>query len=213
VGDGAASALPLSESSGTRATDISGNGANGTYSTSGITYGVSGPCTHDNRTAVSLDGAAGEVVDGSPGNTAMTFEIWFKATGTHGGVLMSVLNNGGQSKTALAMTSSGTLIFADGSSSAAVSTTSNYNNGVWHLAVATVGAAGMALYVDTQAAVTSTAATSVSGNSATVNIGYGKSSTLNTGSNDYFSGSIAFASWYTKALTAAQVSAHYAAAG
>ncbi|HEY8301849.1 MAG TPA: LamG-like jellyroll fold domain-containing protein [Jatrophihabitans sp.] len=213
-GDGAASALPLSESTGTTAVDISGNGANGTYSAGGVTYGVTGPCTHDNRKAVTLDGTAGKILGGgSPGNTAMTFEIWFKTSSSHGGVLMSLLNNGGQAKVALAMTSSGTLTFANGSASAAVTTTAGYNDGAWHLAVATVGTAGMALYVDTQAAVTSNASTGVAGNNATVHIGYGKASTLSTGSNDYFQGSIAFASWYAKALTSAQVAAHYAAAG
>lgn len=213
AGDGAASALPLSESGGTTAADVSGNNAPGIYSASGVTYGVTGPCAHDNRTAVTLDGAAGKIVDSAlPGNTAMSFEIWFKTTGGHGGVLMSMMNNGGQSKVALAMTSTGTLTFANGSTSAMVNTTTSYNDGLWHLAVASVGSSGMALYVDLRAAVTSTASSSVAGSATTVNIGYGKASTLNTGSNDYFQGSLAFATWYAKALTAAQVAAHYAAA-
>lgn len=213
-GDGAASALSLSESSGSIAVDVSGNGANGSYSSSGISYGAAGPCAHDGRTAVTLDGVAGNITGGgSPGNGSLTFEIWFKTTGSHGGVLMSLLSNGSQSKAVLAMTSSGTLTFANGSASAVLTSTASYNDGTWHLAVATVDTSGMRLYVDAQAAVTSTASTGVAGTGTSVHIGYGgKANKLLTNAADYFQGNVAYACWYATALTAAQVAAHYAAA-
>ena len=57
-------ALPLGESSGTTAADTSGNGNAGTYS-GGVTYGVTGPCTHDSKTAVTLNGTTGTVAVGT----------------------------------------------------------------------------------------------------------------------------------------------------
>ncbi len=51
---------PLNETSGTTATDDSGNGLNATY-VGGVTFGVAGPLTFDSDTAVSLDGSTGYV--------------------------------------------------------------------------------------------------------------------------------------------------------
>ena len=93
---------------------------------------------------------------------AVSFEIWFKAaSSSHGGTLISAANNGGQTKLALAMTATGTLVAAVATSAGSVSTTTAFNDNVWHLAVMTVGTSGLQLYVDNRAAVTNATVTSV----------------------------------------------------
>ncbi len=68
----------LDESSGTTAADSSGNGNDGTYSGTGITYGVSGPIAGE--TAVTLDGIAGAVTSAyvQTSTVAVTVITWFK---------------------------------------------------------------------------------------------------------------------------------------
>jgi len=75
----------LGESSGTVATDSSGNGHDGAYAASGVTLGVSGVVVNDSDTAITLDGAAGSVQEqsgaGLPvGFAARSIEAWFKTT-------------------------------------------------------------------------------------------------------------------------------------
>ncbi len=212
--DGARFAWPLSESSGSTAADVTGNGLTGTYSSSGVTYGVAGPC--NGKTGVALNGSAGTVSQSTSVSsvTNISFETWFKASSsTHGGTLESLTNSSSSTSMALAMTTTGTLTLAVSASSSTktVSTTATFNDNSWHLAVGVVGASGMALYVDTRAAVTNSAATSAASASGTVRVGYGNHSSLGTGSYDYFQGSVAYAAFYKVSLTATQVANHYAA--
>lgn len=215
TGDSAAFALPLSEASGSVASDLSGNADAGTYSATGVTYAVTGPCTHDSRTAVTLDGSTGSVRFGSvPSSATFTVEIWFKATSaSHGGMLVSTTNSSGNKvRVALAMTSAGKLTLAAGASTTAVTTAGAYNNNAWHLAVGVITVSGIALYVDAQTPVTLSATTSVTGQNGPSYAGFGDATGLGTGSYNYFQGSIAFVAMYTSAFTATQVAAHYAAA-
>lgn len=70
----------LDESSGTTATDSSGNGFNGTYAGSGVTYSEPGAIVGDSDTSVALDGTAGDVACPSGVNPAgwthITVEAW-----------------------------------------------------------------------------------------------------------------------------------------
>ncbi len=70
------------EASGTVAADSSGNGHNGTYSSSGVTYGVTGPIPGD--TAVSFDGATGCItsVYAPASGSAMSAIAWWKGLPT-----------------------------------------------------------------------------------------------------------------------------------
>ena len=81
--------FPLNESSGPTVCDVSGNGDNGTYATSGVSYGVSGPLRSDSsQTAVAGDGSSPSLLGNAPaitglsGNQSFTLEGWFKATTT-----------------------------------------------------------------------------------------------------------------------------------
>jgi signal peptidase I len=208
--------LPLSDPAGPAAVDLSGNAANGTYNNRGVTYGVPGPCRHDNRTAVAMDGSDGYVTAGGASfGTGFTAEVWFKAANcasTHGGQLLSVLSPQNKVIFAVAITRLSQVTYAVGARTNVVTTTGTYCDNSWHLAVATLGAAGLALYLDNAAPLTSSAATSISGAGSYILIGSGHNSDLNTGDTDLLTGSLAFAATYNYALTPAQVSAHYNAA-
>jgi hypothetical protein len=81
--------FPLNDSSGPIICDVSGNGDNGTYATSGVTYGVNGPLRSDpSQTAVAGDGSSPSLLGTAPaitglsGNQSFTLEGWFRATTT-----------------------------------------------------------------------------------------------------------------------------------
>jgi len=80
--------LPLKESSGTTANDISGNSVNGTYTASGITYSQPGPFT-GGQTSVKLDGAnTTSIAIGTI--TAVknsSIEVWVKRPSTGTGMI------------------------------------------------------------------------------------------------------------------------------
>jgi hypothetical protein len=121
----------------------------------GVTLGAPGAVAGDTNTAVTLDGATGYVTSraSTPGPQTFSAAIWLRTTTTRGGKLFGF----GSQKTGpsgnydrhLYMTDTGTLDFGvwNGYLHLAPSTAS-YNDGHWHLAVATIGPAGMALYVD-----------------------------------------------------------------
>lgn len=218
----------LSEASGTTATDQTG-ARTGTYSNSGVTYGVAGPCAQDGDTAVTLDGGAAVGV-----RTATAFdptvyptfseEVWFKTTTTGGGVLLGI----GSSPTAttgtwdrvIAMTTAGKVAFGIGtgnSSTTAITATSSsaYNDGAWHLATAVyVQGTGAKLYVDGTQVATSGSATQYTATIRYWRIGNGDlNSTPWTASGlssvtAAFTGSLAGAAVYGTALSAAQVAGH-----
>jgi signal peptidase I len=211
ISDGARFAWPLSESTGPTATDISVNALNGSYSAAGVTYGTAGPC--NGKTGVTLNGSSGTVSLSTLASNIsdISFEIWFRANGSHGGSLMSI-TNGTATTMAMAMTTAGTLTLAiSASGTKSVTTSSAFNNNQWHLAVGVIGAAGMALYVDNRAPITSTAVTSAATATGTPRVGYANHVSLGTGSFDYFQGSVAYAALYKISLSATQVGNHYSA--
>jgi len=61
LGDGPAAYYRLDEASGTAAHDSSGNGNVGTYSTAGVSYGISGAISNDSDPAASFNGSSGQV--------------------------------------------------------------------------------------------------------------------------------------------------------
>lgn len=78
----------LDEASGTTMCDASNSANNGTYNSSGITYGVTGALSSSADTAVGGDGTPTEVGQstsdpaGLTGNHAYTLEAWFKSATT-----------------------------------------------------------------------------------------------------------------------------------
>jgi hypothetical protein len=133
----------LGESSGTTASDSSGNGHNAAYAASGVTLGVPGAIVNDGNTAITLDGTAGYVQEVSGAGVPTGFanrsvEAWFKTStaadmpivsyGTPGTAnqYFGVYVNG----TAIEVqTGAGTIITFPG--------TAALNNGAWHHLVVT----------------------------------------------------------------------------
>jgi hypothetical protein len=144
----------LGESSGTTAADATGQGQTGTYQ-SGTTLGQPGALTNDSNTAALFNGSTGRVTSNSSAINPQTFsvEVWFRTTTTRGGKLVGFGNSQTGTSSSydrhLYMTNGGQLIFGVWAGSARTVTASgNYNNGLWHHAVGTMGPDGVALYVD-----------------------------------------------------------------
>ncbi len=215
---------PLAETAGTAATDVSGNNRTGVYSSAGVTYNQPGPCQRDNpKGAITLNGSSGSVALASaaiatPNSNVFTVGIWFRTTTTRGGKLIGLGNvatgSSGMYDRHIYMTNNGTLYFGVYPNAAkTVNSAPGYNDGTWHQAVATLSGAGMALYVDgALAGPVDRAVTTAQNYNGFVRIGY---DSLNgwPGSiaSFYFAGSLAYAAYYTTALTAQQVADQYPA--
>src|SRR5947209_8557150 len=68
----------LDDATGTAAVDSSGNGHTGTYSATGVTYGVAG-ATADGDKAVSFDGSSGVMTGAYAATPSFTVEAWAKS--------------------------------------------------------------------------------------------------------------------------------------
>lgn len=214
-------AYPLNEASGaTRATDISGNGATGTYQGS-MTSQQTSPiaCPRDSGGAYVLNGSSSYISTPNQYNNPSTFteEVWFKTT-TAGGTLMGF----GSAQTGpspnndrkIYMNTSGQInfgIYYPGTPKPILTSSKSYADGQWHLVNAILSPnTGTRLYVDgvlVDSSSTSTAAQSYTGY---WRIGYDRLSDW-TNANAYFTGSMRFAAVYSTALTQEQISNHYTA--
>jgi RHS repeat-associated protein len=147
----------LGESSGTTASDDSGNGYDGTYAASGVTYGVAGAIENDTDTAVTFSGASvngvTEAGSGLPsGHAARSVEAWFKTTGSFG-ALVSYGNNSGSGSNGWELYESGSTTICMDANPDQVCATTPYvmNDGAWHYAAATYdGNVGIVIYLDGQ---------------------------------------------------------------
>jgi hypothetical protein len=145
---------PLQDGSNTTVVDASGN-ANTGRAWGGVTLGTSGPLT---ASAMTFDGSTGSVKTttsiSSPPNT-FSEVAWFKTTASTGGTVLGFDSNqgivtSGHYDRSLWVDNSGRLVFAlypNNTQEEAVST-SAYNDGKWHMMVASVGASGQELFVD-----------------------------------------------------------------
>ena len=80
LADNPVSYYRLGEAGGPTANDSSGNGNNGAYAASGVTYGVSGALVGDPNTAVALNGSTGDVTTPNVLGNDFTLELWMKTT-------------------------------------------------------------------------------------------------------------------------------------
>jgi len=197
--------------------DATGRGNIGSY-TGTVTLGVPGALAREADTAATFDGSSGNVgmssVSADP--QSYSLELWFATTTTRGGKLIGFGNKQtGLSNTYdrhIYMTNTGQLIFGVYPGRAVTVTSSaGYNDGRWHHLVATMGTSGMALYVD--GAVVGTSANTASQHYN----GYWRAGGDSVGgawpsapSSAYFTGTLDEVAIYQSALTAQQVSAHYA---
>ena len=224
---------PLSQKTGTTATDATTHHLNGIYEP-GTSRGVAGPITGSKITATGFNGRSGLVTSASQvphAPQAFSIEGWFKTTTDRGGKLIGF----GSSQTGMSsafdrqiyMMNDGQLVFGvrNGSGQIKVIESSHvYNNGKWHYVVATLSTtAGMTLRIDGGLA-GKNSTTSTEDYSGFWRVGgdnlaggwnldpWGSNSQGTTQPNSYyFSGDICDVAVYPVALTASQVAAHYAA--
>ena len=222
---------PLNDT-GSTAADASPNGFNGSYS-GGTTQGVPGPLT--GSTATSFGGSTGNVVSQNAvtGPQTFTVEGWFKTTTNTGGKIIgfggSPSGLSGNYDRHIYMMNDGQLVFGVWNNQTETIETPNvYNDGQWHYVVATYDATNTtgpneALYVDGQLIGTTTSSSAQSYNGywrvGGDNLNgwnldpWGSNSQGTTQPNSYyFGGTDADVAVYPTALTAAQVTAHFAAA-
>lgn len=149
----------LDETSGTTATDSSGFANNGTYTGSGVTYGVAGAITNDADTAVTFDGTAGDMATPSGVNPSgwagLSVEAWVKLTNITYVNTPTVCGNAlpGSTNTGFNFTldASGAgikITIGNGSSNANVHFVTSLSAGVWYHLVATYGGSTIKLYVN-----------------------------------------------------------------
>ncbi|MBF4602234.1 hypothetical protein ITJ55_15615 [Frigoribacterium sp. VKM Ac-1396] len=146
-------AYQFNDGAGTTARDASGNGRTGTL-TQGATI-RDGTCAAGDSPYLRLDGVSGQVTTAQAldGPQVFTVETWFRTTTTTGGKLIGFGNSqagaSSQYDRHLYLTDKGTLVFGVYSGGYfTIESPRAYADGAWHLATATLGPSGMALYVD-----------------------------------------------------------------
>jgi hypothetical protein len=204
----------LNETAGTTAYDSSSAPHNGVYQ-GGVALGQSGPVTD----AVTLDGSSGYISNANVVTSPSSFslDIWFRTTTKNGGHIIgfssSITGASTNYDRHIYMGSSGQVYFGVAFNQT-IRSTQGYNDGLWHEVTATIGPAGMFLYVD-GAPVASSPSTTASAQTyaGSWRVGYntigGWSAHVNS---NHFAGSLSQASVYDYQLTGAQVAAHYASA-
>ncbi len=204
----------------TTAQDATGRGNIGSY-TGPLTLGVPGGIARDSDTAAAFDGSSGNVFAAATSMNPQTYslELWFSTATTTGGKLVGF----GNKQTGLSnshdrhvyMTNAGRLVFgAYPGRIVAVTSSAAYNDGRWHHVVATMGASGMALYVDGSLVGSDANATSED-YTGYWRVGGDKvgGSWPSAPSSYYFAGTIDEVAVYQTALTGEQVAAHFALGG
>ncbi|HEY0870528.1 MAG TPA: LamG domain-containing protein, partial [Acidothermaceae bacterium] len=215
----------LGESTGATAYDWAGysDGIVG----AGVTRGAAGAITGDPNTASTLNGTATAIISHPLSQIApATFSIegWFQTTSTTGGRILGFgdtqTGTSGVADRTVYMTNSGQLEFGviSGSSvtgtKTTIASTGSYNDGQWHYVVASLGSAGMSLYVDSKRVAQNAAVTTGIHYQGWWRLGGDTLSGYpSTPSNVNFTGSVDDFAFYSTPLTAAQIANHYNASG
>jgi hypothetical protein len=212
----------FSEVSGTTVLDSSGNARHGVAN--GGASRLAGSCVLNSSPALTLDGATSFVSTPNSVTPPSRFsvQVWFRTTTTSGGRLMgfgnSQLGTSTQLDRHLYMTAAGTIVFGvrSGGSNRTIVSPAAYNDGGWHLAVATLtntGAnSGMRLYIDGTLVASNGSITSANSYTGYWKIGYDDlTGWASAPPGSYFAGTIDSVAVYTTARTAAQVLALFAA--
>ncbi|WP_298459553.1 PKD domain-containing protein [uncultured Cellulomonas sp.] len=219
--NGASSYWRLGEASGATALDWAGfhDAAVGT----GVTRGATGAIDGDADAASSFDGTSAGIAStqtAEPAPDTFTVEAWVRTTSTSGGKIIGY----GSAKTGTSssydrhvyMDNSGRIFFGVYPGSVrSVNSTQSYNDGQWHHVAASLGANGMALYVDGRRVAQRTDTTSAQGLTGYWRIG-GDSvggSWPSRPSSAYLNGQIDEVAVYPTALSRDAVIEHFVASG
>jgi RHS repeat-associated protein len=196
------------ESSGTTASDDSGNGYNGTYG-GGATLGVTGAITSDSDTAVSVGntGAAAVYTGGTgvpTGNSSRTAEVWYK-TSTSGTQLFDWGKVGTQTAFGLYLVDNTTLEMEDWNYGLNFRSPRPLLDGNWHYIAITWDGTNATAYLDGASLGSAVFGHTMATTSDTLDIG------ANIGAGLSLNGSLDEFAVYSSVLTASQIATHWTA--
>ena len=209
---------PLDESSGATAYDHSGfdDMTLGTGTTRG-TPGIIAPTTATAFSGSSTAFGASPVAETGP--DVFTVEAWINTTTTSGGKIIgfgnSATGNSSNYDRQVYMDNAGRLWFGNHPGGVrTVNSSASFNDGQWHHVAATLGAAGMTLYVDGKIVGTRSDVTNGQQFSGRWRVGGDNlGGWPSRPSSNYFAGTIAQVAVYPTALTRQQLVSHYVASG
>gem|GEM_PF-6573692 len=206
--------LKLQETSGTTATDASGNGYNGTYTASGITYSNVGAIIGENDLAIGFNGTTGRIDFTSgynPTGSAISVETWYlyAASGDLSGFPRMVGNSYSDTtfkgfQLLLDPTAGEVFSVGNGTVNASASGTSVPVINVWHHVVGTWDGTTIKIYLDNSLVNSTSLSGSVQTSPNQISVGR-----LIDFDSNYFKGQQDRLAIYNVALTAAQVDKHY----
>ncbi|MEO3752325.1 DNRLRE domain-containing protein [Streptomyces sp. B6B3] len=203
------------------ASDASGNGNSGVHKL-GVDPGTTPPAVQGpNAAAATYDGVDSYTYgdDVVSGVTRFSLETWFRTTSTEGGKLIGLGDRINQESYShdnnVYMLDDGELQFTVYNGSYRTATSDDeYNDGEWHHLVASVGSAGMELYVDGERVDRNTRITS--GRNLNGYYWHTGGDSLdrfpNQPDSDYFAGQLDETAIYGSQLSGSRVDAHYEAA-
>jgi hypothetical protein len=200
----------LGESSGTTATDETGN-HDGTYNGS-PTFGVSGAISGDADTAVGFDGSDDDVTvpDGAELDftSDMTLEVWVKVNNYASGLVIAAKRDNSNYAWELAVDNGSGAFLArvNANANVATSTTLATDNTVWHHVVMTYDQSNIKVYVDGDLEDSYAYSTAITTNSVQVTIG---SRGEYSGAEAWFDGVIDEVAIYDTALSPTDITRHY----
>jgi hypothetical protein len=195
------------------ATDWSGTAPDTALPLNGVTYQAAGPLGSQ---AITTDGSTGwaETTVKYTDPTPLTILAWFKTSSDQGAIVgfgnnQTTPTSDTDSDRMIWVDSTGHLVWAVYSSAVKeVTSTSTYANGSWNFVAASIGSAGMQLYVNGSlqaSASTPTAAMNFSGWWSFGYAGSASKSWTDAPASYYFNGSIAQVAVIPSQLTSAQV--------
>ncbi|WP_104081610.1 LamG-like jellyroll fold domain-containing protein [Cryobacterium sp. Y11] len=215
--DSPTSYWPLGEASGTTAFDWAA--AANAQTATGVTRDVGGALTGDSASASRFNGTTTGFAASSAFETPrgdFSVESWVKTTTNRGGKIIGLGNSTTTNSTAydrhVYMDNAGRIWFGvKPGVLRTVNTTGSYNDGQWHHIVATVGANGMALYIDGSLAAQRTDTTSAAAIQGYWRIGGDNlRGWTSRPLSDYIAADIDEVAVYPTALGAASIANHYA---
>ncbi|WP_295817683.1 PKD domain-containing protein [uncultured Microbacterium sp.] len=204
----------LDEATGTALTDAAGGGPVGALSGT-VTRAVGGITPSSSATTFNGSTALGVAQEAWDAPQAFSAELWVKTTSTKGGKLIGFGNTSSGLSSSydrhVVMQSNGRVNFGTyNGTQNTITSTNAYNDGQWHHIVASQGADGMKLWIDTQLVASSPVTT------AQVYRGFwriGGDKTWGNTSSNYIAGTLDEVAVYPSVLSESRVRAHFAAAG
>lgn len=188
----------------------------------GVSLGAVGAVNGDAGTAATFSGTTTGIAGTTTavaGPSTFSVEAWFKTTSTTGGKIVGFGDSASGVSSSydrhVYMTNTGQVVFGVYPGAVrTVSSSSAYNDGQWHHVVASLGDAGMQLYVDGRRVGQRTDTTTAQAYSGYWRVGGDNlSGWTSAPTSQYLAGSIDEVAVYPTVLSADRIRAHYTASG